>query len=615
MNYGEEIMQQALLKAQLLPEKIAAQFKILGNEGKFEVKHGQESIRAHGFYNGDQITLTGQQRFMPNDYRLILGMESSLPALKDVQVILEHVWTSESTLQSNAKLVWNEHVHFAKLNGEKADLQSFLQLETGSAYESLDDLFIRLENVRESKKLSSSAVFRFKKEAVKLQTMFDNGKPKQGQMSIETPWDCIRQMNLGFLFLFGRQIQLDTFMNWNEQPMISANVTGHLLPSDVALEFTIVKQNNHHEAAKGGFSYKKSNSGDYSSSANLEYGDSHLNLGMELKEEPMLANAKVDLKTPLIITNAQMNFLFKENMIDLKSHLNVNDEKLLQVNLKSWFESMLAHRLDSKLFVAPHEISVKANNDRGRLINYEISLAKDSQMMSSLKLETKLRHDSEGNKKCLVNAGFVMDGQETSFKIEHESTDTEIKSLLQIQADKDVVEVWHESQWSHEQHLSTQVGLKSPYEYLTQALIKTSLQLDKTQVSGDAEAIFDDKTSAFKFDAQVSDDGNQYDFSASGHGFDSQDTSIEAQFKNVDWKNIFFSSSLIVDESQQPILLRLALNAPNCQDQSMSLELDMPGQPLIQFESGLKSDIQSLEHLQGKSNGTFLMSKLSNLHF
>ncbi len=166
-------------------------------------------------------------------------------------------------------MVWNDNIHEIKVTGERSS-SNWVQLETTSAYEPLDGLFIHLENSAVGKKNSNAAILQYKKDEIKLSTMYDNSKPKEGVISLETPWDSLKQVSLGFLFNYGRQIQLDTYLNWNHAPVAAANVTGHILPSDIKLDVHVSKESI--GEATGGFAYKKTSLGS-SSSMHLKYGD------------------------------------------------------------------------------------------------------------------------------------------------------------------------------------------------------------------------------------------------------------------------------------------------------------------------------------------------------
>lgn len=90
LNFGDQKEQRVLLKAQLSSQRVNGEFQILGNQGKMELEQNQNSIKAHGLYNGEEILLNSQYRLASGDYLLQVGVESTIPAIRLVKLNLQH---------------------------------------------------------------------------------------------------------------------------------------------------------------------------------------------------------------------------------------------------------------------------------------------------------------------------------------------------------------------------------------------------------------------------------------------------------------------------------------------------------------------------------------------
>ena len=106
--------------------------------------------------------------------------------------------------------MWNGEEHLIKISVEKGT-NAWVQVETKSAYTALDKLFMRLETVRVEKRQTTNILLKYKTDALKMTTLLDTGKPKEGLVTIETPWEKVRQMTVGFLFNYGQEVQLEGF--------------------------------------------------------------------------------------------------------------------------------------------------------------------------------------------------------------------------------------------------------------------------------------------------------------------------------------------------------------------------------------------------------------------
>ena len=144
-----------------------------------------------------------------------------------------------------------------------------LVVETKSAYAALNDMLMKVESVLADKRRTTNVLLKYKEDAIKVSTVIDNGKPKEGLIAIETPWENVREMTLGFLFDYGQEVQIDTYCTWNHAPMATANVTGLVKRNEIDLTFHVTQTRL--GEAKAGVSYKNTQRG-LSSHIELNYG-------------------------------------------------------------------------------------------------------------------------------------------------------------------------------------------------------------------------------------------------------------------------------------------------------------------------------------------------------
>ena len=95
----------------------------------------------------------------------------------------------------------NAKEHLIKFIGKK-DTNILIELETKSAYAVLDKIFLKFEQERVDKKTTNNVKIAYKADAFKLNTIYDNGKPKEGLIMVQTPWETYKTMKVGFLFKF-----------------------------------------------------------------------------------------------------------------------------------------------------------------------------------------------------------------------------------------------------------------------------------------------------------------------------------------------------------------------------------------------------------------------------
>ena len=182
--------------------------------------------------------------------------------------------------------------HLIKLIGNK-DNNILVKLETKSAYTLLDKIVLKFDPERVGKKTINNVKIAYKADAFQLTTIYDNGKPKDGLIMVQTPWETYKTMKVGFLFNFGQQVELDTYCTWNEQSIATANVTGHLKASDIKLDFHMTQSKL--GEAKAGVTYQKS-SKSVAASTYLGYGENKIILDGVYQATPIAANIKMDIK-------------------------------------------------------------------------------------------------------------------------------------------------------------------------------------------------------------------------------------------------------------------------------------------------------------------------------
>ena len=241
----------------------------------------------------------------------------------------------------------------------KRNPQSWLEMEISSIYDILSFLKLRLSYDKVDKRHDFGMVFQYKDDIVDIKSMIDAGKPKAGSLAITTPWQCMSNVKLGYVFRTGRTLAFDSFVDWNGKEVVIANVTGHILPSDISLDFIV---NQHHlGTAKGGFTYLMSSNGELKSSAELEYGLSHFKLSGEHTNFPYKLNCVGDISTPNLKTKSEFNMFRGYGALDIGGKVSVDHRSILDLHWNSWFESIMEHRFNLKANINEHEFTANSN--------------------------------------------------------------------------------------------------------------------------------------------------------------------------------------------------------------------------------------------------------------
>ena len=241
--------------------------------------------------------------------------------------------------------------------------QSWLEAEISSLYDILSFIKMRLSyHKMDAKKHNFGMMLQYKEDIVDIHSMIDNsGKPKSGSLSINTPWDSLNDVRLGYEFNTGkRTLALDSYCHWNGKDVIVANVTGHVLPSDVVLDFTVHQHSL--GTAKGGFTYQISDAtGELKSSAQLEYGLSSFKVSGELNKFPYRLGWMADISTPRLKTQSEFNFFKGYGALDIGGKVSVDHHSIVELHWNSWFESLLEHRFNLKANIYDREFSANSN--------------------------------------------------------------------------------------------------------------------------------------------------------------------------------------------------------------------------------------------------------------
>ena len=453
-----------------------------------------------------------------------------------------------------AKVAWNDKVHEIKLTGTKA-AKTWIKLETESAYPSIDNILIKVVKTKEAKKHTFEAVAKQNEEEIKFLGLLDNGKVKEGLLVLETPWKCIEHVSTGFLFTLGRDIQLDTHLSLNKEPLATANVTGHILPNDVKLDVSVMKSDL--GEATGGIAFQKSKRG-ISSSVQMKYGDNSFNISGEYKSQPLEANMKLDLTTGIIMVNSAFEVFNGYGVLDIKSHLDIDNARLAELHCNSWFESITEHQFNTKLYVDSYEVTLRANNDRGLSSGYEATFIRNQTLLSSVKLSTAHEFSSQGQNHG-VEGIIIHDNKRTSLKIGHKSNSTDYLSELQIQSKQNVVAMTHHTKWTRDftdlsQQISSTINVKTPYEYLRKSSIhmKIHAQPSASKVGGLAKLTFNEKSISVKAEAEAKMGNLQKDINlfADLDGFFGK-ASLEGRFKMKHGEGFSAVTSLIDSRGQK----------------------------------------------------------------
>ena len=452
-------------------------------------------------------------------------------------------------------MVLNGKEHLIKLIGNK-DTNILVELETKSAYSLLDKIVLKFEQERVGKKTTNNVKIAYKADAFQLNTIYDNGKPKEGLIMVQTPWETYKTMKVGFLFNFGQQVELDTYCTWNEQSIATANVTGHLKASDIKLDFHMTQSKL--GEAKAGVSYQKS-SKSVAASTYLGYGENKIILDGVYQATPIAANIKMDINTTPIKANGQLTIKSPSaRAFDVKSHFEFGNKHRAELTWASTFNSMVEHTVDAKIHVTGHQVYdviLKANNDKGVNALYQMTVMQGEKQLSEVKLditnEMKTKHA-----KIVFGWNTIV----TSVEVKHVvKGKTEYLSFVRIQSQEKVFLLKHNTKLTGDLKFYSNVELETPYVYMRKASTLVDIDIKPTELKAKATATFNDETLAIKTDGVIRLDNYQVkevDVKADLDGFLGK-MSGDAKFKKVPGQG----ASLIgnVNIANKPIKLTLSL--------------------------------------------------------
>ena len=228
-----------------------------------------------------------------------------------------------------ARLDVNDDSYFdIKLAGRKST-DSWLQFEATSLYEALSYVKMRLSHSKVEKEHDFTLVLQYKDDVIDVKSTIDTGKPKSGTFSISTPWSCMNKVELGYTFNTGRTVTLESYLNWNDKEMVTTNVTGHILPSDVVLDFTVSQ--HYLGTATGGISYLLSTNGEVKSSVNLTYGLSSFKISGEHTKFPFRVGCQAEIFSPRLKAETEMNLFQGYGALDIGGKVSVDHQTLLEL--------------------------------------------------------------------------------------------------------------------------------------------------------------------------------------------------------------------------------------------------------------------------------------------
>ena len=449
----------------------------------------------------------------------------------------------------------NGKEHLIKFIGNK-DNNILVELETKSAYTLLDKIVLKFEQERVGKKTTNNVKIAYKADAFQLTTIYDNGKPKEGLIMVQTPWETYKTMKVGFLFNFGQQVELDTYCTWNEQSIATANVTGHLKASDIKLDFHMTQSKL--GEAKAGVTYQKS-SKSVAASTYLGYGENKIILDGVYQATPIAANIKMDINTTPIKANGQLTIKSPSaRAFDVKSHFEFGNKHRAELTWASTFNSLVEHTVDAKIHVTGtpvYDVILKANNDKGVNALYQMTVMQGGKQLSEVKLditnEMKTKHA-----KIVFGWNTIV----TSVEVKHVVTgNTEYLSFVRIQSQEKVFLLKHNTKLTGDLKFYSNVELETPYVYMRKASTLVDIDIKPTELKAKATATFNDETLAIKTDGVIRLDNYQVkevDVKADLDGFLGK-MSGDAKFKKVPGQE----ASLIgnVNIANKPIKLTLSL--------------------------------------------------------
>ena len=228
-----------------------------------------------------------------------------------------------------ARLNVNEISYFdIKLTGAKST-DSWLQFEAESLYEVMSYVKMRLSHSKIEKVHDLTLVLQFKEDIIDIKSTIDTGKPKSGTFFISTPWSCMNKVEFGYTFNTGRTVALESYLNWNDKEVVTTNVTGHILASDVVLDFTVSQ--HYLGTATGGISYLLSADGEVKSSVNLSYGLSSFKISGEHTKSPFRVGCQSEIVSPRLKAQTEMNLFKGYGALDIGGKVSVDQQTLLEL--------------------------------------------------------------------------------------------------------------------------------------------------------------------------------------------------------------------------------------------------------------------------------------------
>ncbi len=331
---------------------------------------------------------------------------------------------------------------------------------------------------------------------------------------------------------------------------------------------------------------------------------------------PLVANVKLDATTSFLMTNAEASLFTGYGAIDIKGHLDVDNTRVAVLQWNSWFNSILEHRFNAKMQYQTLELTVVANNNKGRDMTYEVTHVKDQKLISSFGINADYNYDDEV-KNMDFKGTIVLQGEKSSIDLHNSCNRTHVDTLLSFQAKQNVVELKHHTHWKTDDStgkktLHSSFELTSPFDYMK----KSSCQADfytqwQAGISAGGKLDFkaNDDQVLIEFDAKSKQDKEVTQIDIAGKMDGTLGSSgFEGQVKMVD-QGFFATTSLTKDQSQ-PLLIRLALTRPD-QGASLDFEVEIPNESAVHLKGEWQVDKDEEANPQMRLKSSFVVNNES----
>ena len=491
-----------------------------------------------------------------------------------------------------ARLDVNDDSYFdIKLAGRKST-DSWLQFEATSLYEALSYVKMRLSHSKVEKEHDFTLALQYKDDVIDVKSTIDTGKPKSGTFSISTPWSCMNKVEFGYTFNTGRTVTLESYLNWNDKEVVTTNVTGHILPSDVVLDFTVSQQSL--GTATGGISYLLSTNGEVKSSVNLTYGLSSFKISGEHTKFPFRVGCQAEIFSPRLKAQTEMNLFQGYGALDIGGKVSVDHQTLLELQWNSWFESIMEHRFEVKTNILGHELNAKANSVPAES-SLELRMTQNGALHSEMKLSrTNVRNVDNGDfsvDATLTAPGYV--SKDSRIALRHSYNMTQMSSSIEMSTDSLLWKLFHDltsKPMSNGQlRLESEIGLETPFDYLTKATVTAEADLKTTLKENGLKAAiamtFDETVLNLEMDANMdlSSPMKSYNLDVKSSGTYGS-ASLESQITTGQVESSLIAKITDPSNLHYDLSMTLEPNVLSKDGGKIDIELSLPGHDLIKAE-------------------------------